>query len=172
MTERYLPSSEFLNYAVADEITFDDTVVGQANLAQLLGLVADDDRANRDWAAFLIAGLSLDSPDIRAALLVAANDTDVDTRDEAIVGLARRDHKAALELLKPLLNEEIGEVLLEAATILGDRSLVPALKTIEHWEGGDESIREQLRVAIMACEAGQGIDHTGADLVRQHRLGN
>jgi len=170
MTERYLPSSEFLNYVVADEIAFDDTVVGQANLAQLLALVSDDDRANRDWAAFLIAGLPFDSSDIRAALLIAANDTDVDTRDEAIVGLARRDPKVALELLRPLLDEEIGEVLLEAATILGDRSLVPALKAIEHWEGGDDRIREQLRVAISACEAEQGIDYAGADLVRQHRL--
>lgn len=170
MSERYLPSSEFLNYVAADEITFDDTIVGQANLAQLLGLVTDDDRANRDWAAFLIAGLPFDSPDIRAALIIAANDTDADTRDEAIVGLARRDHNTALELLRPLLEEEVGEVLLEAATILGDRSLVPALTAMEQWEGGDDNIREQLRVAIAACEAGKGIDHATSDLVRQHRL--
>ncbi len=169
MSERYLPSSEFLNYVVADEITFDDTIVGQANLAQLLGLVTDDDRVNRDWAAFLIAGLPFDSPDIRAALMIAANDADIDTRDEAIVGLARRDQNAALELLRPLLNEEVGEVLLEAATILGDRSLVPALKAMEEWEGSDY-IREQLHSAVAACEAGQGIDHAKSDLVRQHRL--
>ena len=53
----YLPSSEFLNYVLADEIAFDETPLGQANLQRLLAMVTDEDRSNRDWAAFLISGL-------------------------------------------------------------------------------------------------------------------
>ncbi|QNA86501.1 lyase [Sphingomonas sp. So64.6b] len=170
MVDRYLPSSEFLNYILAGEVAFDLTTLGQANLKCLLTLVTDEDRANRDWAAFLIAGLSLDTEEIRLALITAADDADHDTRDEAIVGLARRDRAAALERLRPLLEEEIGLVLLEAATILGDRSLISALKEIESWEGDDDAVREQLRLALAACEAGVGHDVAGHDLVYQHRL--
>ena len=133
-------------------------------------MVDDPDRSNRDWATFLIAGLPFDSPEIRETLLRAANDADVDTRDEAIVGLARRDRATAIECLKPLLKEEIGEVLLEAATILGDPSLVPALKEIEGWDGDGNSIRDQLQRALAACEAGIGEDATGDELVLLHRL--
>ncbi|MBP2277407.1 MULTISPECIES: HEAT repeat domain-containing protein [Sphingomonas] len=170
MAERYLPASEFLNYVLADEITLDASVLGRANLSTLLQMVDDPDRSNRDWATFLISGLPFDSPEIRLALLRAADDADVDTRDEAIVGLARRDRAAAIERLKPLLKEEIGEVLLEAATILGDPSLVPALKEIEGWDGDGDAVRDQLRCALAACEAGIGKDATGDELVSLHRL--
>ena len=133
-------------------------------------MVDDPDRSNRDWATFLIAGLPFDAPEIRQALVRAADDDDYDTRDEAIVGLARRDRLVAIERLRPLLTEEIGVVLLEAATILGDQTLVPALKEIESWEGGSEAVLNQLRLAIAACEAGVGEDATGDELVALHRL--
>jgi hypothetical protein len=158
MSERYLPASEFLNYVIAGEIAFEDSPLAEANLRQLLEMVDDSDRSNRDWAAFVISGLPLDTPEIRDALLKAADGGDPDTRDEAIIGLARRDRHAALIRLAPLLNEELGVMLLEAATILGDPSLVPALKEMENWEGEDNQIREQLRLAIAACERGVGED--------------
>jgi len=158
MAERYLPTSEFLNYVIAGEIPFEGSPFAEENLARLLNMVCDPDSSNRDWAAFIIAGLPYDTPEIRAALMKAAADDDLDTRDEAIIGLARRDREAALERLVPLLSEELGVVLLEAATILGDRGLVPALKEIELWDGGDDQVREQLRRAIAACETGVGED--------------
>lgn len=170
MAERYLPASEFLNCVLADEITLDASILERANLRTLLQMVDDPDRSNRDWATFLIAGLPFDSPEIREALLQAANDADIDTRDEAIVGLARRDRATAIERLKPLLTEEIGVVLLEAATILGDSSLLPALKEIEGWDGGGDGVRDQWRRALAACEAGIGEDATGDELVSLHRL--
>ena len=172
MAEQYLPSSEFLNYVLDDEIVFDDSTFGQKNLHRLLAMVDDSDRSNRDWAAFLIAGLPFDSPEIRQAIVRAADDDDADTRDEALVGLARRDRVVAIERLLPLLTEDIGIVLLEAATILGDQSLVPALKEIEGREGGSEALLNQLRRALAACEAGVGDDVTGDELVSLHRLSN
>ena len=158
MTEQYLPESEFLNHVIAGEIRFEGSPFAEANLSQLLDMVSDSDRSNRDWATFVIAGLPYDTPEIRAALIKAADDDDPDTRDEAIVGLARRDRETALARLAPLLSEELGVVLLEAATILGDPSLAPALKEIEQWEGGDDGVRAVLRRAIAACEAGKGED--------------
>jgi len=157
MAESYFPESEFLNHVIAGEIAFDDTPFGQANLTRLLGFADDPDRSNRDWAAFVISGLPLDGDAIRTALLRLATDEDPDTRDEAIVGLARRDPVAALALLRPLLTAELGTVTLEAATILGDPSLVPLLRELRLWEGG-ETVRARLEDAISACENGIGVD--------------
>ncbi|BCA58621.1 HEAT repeat domain-containing protein [Sphingomonas sp. HMP6] len=170
MDDRYLPASEFLNYVLADEVRFDDDVIGQANLQRLIKLVDDEDRSNRDWATFLISGLPLDSLRIRAALERAADDPDPDTRDEAIVGLARRDREEALQRLRPLLPDDFSKVLLEAAAILGEQSLVPALRAIEAWEGVSDSVREKLNMALAACEAGVGRDVSKSDLTSQHRL--
>lgn len=170
MTDRYLPASEFLNWILNDEVVLDESVFGHQNLERLLAMVDDPDRSNRDWATFLIAGLPYDSPEIRQALLRAADDHDPNTRDEAIVGLARRDRSAAINRLRPLLNGEIGVVILEAATILGDPSLFPLLKEIETWDGGSDAVRDQLRQALAACEAGIGEDASGEELTRLHRL--
>jgi HEAT repeat protein len=158
MSERYLPASEFLNYVIAGEIAFENSPLAEANLRELLKMVDDPDRSNRDWAAFVISALPLDTPAIRDALVKAADGDDPDTRDEAIIGLARRDRAAALARLAPLLEEELGVVLLEAAAILGDPSLVPALREIENWKGGGDEVREQLHLAITACERGVGVD--------------
>ena len=168
--DRYLPSSDFLNSVLEDEVTFSESQFGRANLARLLSLVTDADLSNRDWATFLISGLPEDSPEIRRALLTASEDVDADVRDEAIVGLARRDRETALALLRPLLSEQLGIVVLEAATILGEPSLVPALKEIETWEGGNQKFRDKLALAIAACEAGVGQDIPKDELHGQHRL--
>ena len=168
--DRYLPPSDFLNSLLNDEVVLGDSQFGRANLARLLSLVWDPDTANRDWATFLISGLPMDSPEIRQALLTASKDSDFDVRDEAIVGLARRDRNAALALLVPLLSEELRVVLLEAATILGEPSLVSALKEIETWKGGSERVRDQLALALAACEAGVGQDIPKDELIAQHRL--
>ena len=99
--EPSLPSSEFLNYVLADEIAFDGSPIGRANLNLLLSLVDAPDVSDRDWATFFIAGLNEDGPAIRRALLRAVVDDHVDVRDEALVGLARRDPAVALERLPP-----------------------------------------------------------------------
>lgn len=158
MSERYLPTSEFLNHVIAGEISFDGSPLAEENLRQLLGMVNDPDKANRDWAAFVISGLPYDTPEIRAALIKAAGDRDLDARDEAIVGLARRDREEALARLGPLLIDDISLVLVEAVTILGEPSLLPALKTVATWEGGGERFVERLQQAIAACETGVGVD--------------
>jgi len=158
MSERYLPKSKFLKRVLSGEIELEDTETAERHVQKLLNMVHDADPSNRDWAAFLIAHLTSDTPAIREALLTLADGDDPDARDEALVGLARRAPGAALARVAPLLKEELGIVILEAVTILGDQSLLPALREIEGWDGEGEKVREQLRRALIACERGVGED--------------
>lgn len=158
MPERYLPASDFLNCVAHGEVIFDESRFGRHNLNRLLALVTDADRSNRDWATFLISGLRMDTPKIRDVLLLAAQDADKDTRDEAIVGLARRDREAAKSLIKPLLAEDVSLVLLEAAAILGCKELVPALEIAKTSGAVTERLLEKWETAIAACTEGVGID--------------
>ena len=164
MRELYQPESDFLNLCLNDEIVLDGSAFGVENIRRLLKFVDDAVQSNRDWAAFLIAGLRFDSDEIRAALLRAAQDEDADTRDEAIVGLARRDRVAATAILRSLLEQEVGVVLLEAATIVGDSGLIPALYALRGRTNANDAFRGQLERAITACTAGIGIDDIGLEL--------
>lgn len=158
MSERYLPASDFLNCVAHGEVIFDETNFGRHNLNRLLAMVTDADRSNRDWATFLVSSLRMDTPKIREVLLQAAQDADGDTRDEAIVGLARRDGKAAKRLLKPLLAEDVSLVLLEAACILGCKELIPALEIAMTSGAITKKMQEPWNAAVAACTAGVGID--------------
>jgi hypothetical protein len=152
--DKYLPESPFLIAVSNGDVEFVDHPRADFNLRELLGFVRDQDRANRDWAAFLIAQLPLDTTEIRAALVHASADEDGDVRDEALVGLARRNRAAALERIVPELEESVSPALLEAAAIIADPSLLPLLSAPEGWGSGDEDRFERLRKAIAACEAG------------------
>lgn len=156
MADRYRPSSEFLNLVLINEVPIDNTVYGQQNLRRLLSMVSDEDRTNRDWAAFLISGLAMDTPAIRQALHAAAQDSDKDTRDEAIVGLARRDRGSAMKLLIPRLKNEVSLVLLEAAAILGERELVQLLSFLKRDGVITERLQKHWKIALKACKAGVG----------------
>jgi hypothetical protein len=150
MTERYQPPSFFLRDILAENVPLGDDVFGQANLRKLIALTRDEDRANRDWATMLLAGLEPDTPEIRDALLTAASDEDVYVRGEAIVGVARRDPAQALPLLQAALNEEfVCLQAFEAATIVAHPSLVEALRA---FQGGEDPIDGWARDALAACE--------------------
>lgn len=155
--EGYHPESQFLLSARYGEVDFENHPRAAHNLRELLSYVHDDAVENRDWAAFLIAQLPLDTPEIRAALLHAAEDENEDVRDEALIGLARRDRAAALARIEPLLEQGAGVCLLEAATITADKSLLPMLRALEGSESGDEETLGLLRQAVVACEAGEWI---------------
>lgn len=108
----------------------------------LLQLMEDSDADVRDWATFGLGVLGdQDSPEIRQALSRRVNDEDVDAREEALVGLAkRRDTRILPQLIHELEQPIISSRVVEAAhTILGFD------EHQEGWSGQDyaRSVRER-----------------------------
>jgi len=88
----------------------------------LLTLMDDADADVRDWSTFGLGVLGdQDSPEIREALCQRLHDEDVDTREEALVGLAKRhDTRILPQLIHELEQPSISYRVVEAAyTILG-----------------------------------------------------
>ena len=116
----------------------------------LIELSRDVDAHVRDWGRFgLGAMIDLDTPAIRQVLAERLNDVDINTRSEAIVGLAqRRDPRVIPALSKELASDEIKYEVVEAATVLADPQLYPLLVALRERSGCDE---ECLLEAIAAC---------------------
>jgi hypothetical protein len=152
MTERYEPASDFLKAVVAEEVPLSGSAFADANMRQLIAMTKDEDVSNRDWATMLLAAEEADTPEIRGALLSAANDENDVVRAEALVGIAQRDRGLALPLvLKALSGEWVSMPVFEAAALVADRALVDVLRP---WtEPSDNDWLDRLaREALAACE--------------------
>ncbi len=94
-----------------------------ASVQALLELMEDPYEMARDWATTSIGQtVSIDGPEIRAALLRRANDSDEITRAEALHGLARRhDGRVRPYLIAELRTERENDHLMQEAakTFLG-----------------------------------------------------
>ncbi len=154
MDTRYEPASDFLNAVVADEIPLSGSAFANNNFHQLLAMMKDEDRSNRDWATMLVAQQEIDSIEVRNALLDAARDGDDAVRAEAILGLAQRDHAMALPLIKGALSApSVLPAVFEAAALVADRSLVGDLR--QFVEPSDNAYADQVAAeALAACENG------------------
>jgi hypothetical protein len=119
-------------------------------VAALLDLMEDEDELVRDWATFGISRqLDADGPAVRHALACHVHDDDPETRDEAIVGLARRRDARAFDIVAERLREaSVGELVVEAASYLGDARLLPILEQLSGWWDLD---RDRLSRALAAC---------------------
>ena len=125
---------------------------GDANLALLIAFTRDADVSNRDWATMTLAMQGIDTPEVRAALVAAAEDSDCCVRGEALEGLADRDRDLALPLLRrELMRNECGYATFKAAHSIADHSLLGGLKS---WKGrgGAPWINDTIEDAIAACE--------------------
>ena len=157
MTERYKPTSAFLRAVIAEEVPLSGSSFAEANMLQLIAMTQDGDLSNRDWATMLLASEEADTPDVRRALLSAADDENDIVRAEALVGIARRDRRLALPLvLKALAGEQVSMPVFEAAELVADPLLVDVLRP---WtEPSDNEWLDQLaRNALAACENGARI---------------
>ncbi len=152
MSERYQPTSPFLQAVLAEEAPLSGDVLGEANLHRLITLTHDGDRTNRDWATFLLAQEDIDTPAVRSALVQAASDTDEFVRAEAILGLAMRDPAQALPLVQAALKAaSVALPVLEAAALCADPSLIDNLRD---WAApSDQPELDNLAAeALAACE--------------------
>jgi hypothetical protein len=106
MNDRYEPESDFLKAIIAEEVPLTGSAFANANMRQLIAMTRDSDVSNRDWATMLLASEEADTPEIRAALMVAAQDENDIVRAEALVGIAQRDRVSALPLVLAALSGE------------------------------------------------------------------
>jgi hypothetical protein len=77
---------------------------------------------------------------------------------EALIGVARRDRALALPKVAALLEGEwVSSMTLDAAAIVADRSLLPALEAIADELGIDEDdgFDRSLREALDCCASGK-----------------
>ena len=150
MTDSYEPPSDFLKDIIGDNVPLGGSEFGDLNLQRLIAMTRDEDPANRDWAASLLAMLDLDSQEIRAALLAATADEDPYVSGEALIGLARRDASAALPLVRAALrDDEVTAQVFEAAAIVADPSLLEDISRFV--DPGEEYIDQLVRDAYSAC---------------------
>jgi HEAT repeat protein len=108
-----------------------------------MGLAQDTDEHVRDWATFGLGVLGqVDSPEIREALVTRLSDTNLDVREEALVGLAKRkDRKAIPALIGELSQGDLSDRLREASeAFLGEGE--------EHPEWGAHEFAEALRAHL------------------------
>lgn len=101
----------------------------------LIELSEDEETENRDWATFGIGSqIDADTPEVRNALLKRLADTDGETREEALCGLARRKDERVIEpLIKELSSDEVGMPAIEAAIEMADPRLYSALVKLKQW---------------------------------------
>jgi HEAT repeat protein len=122
----------------------------------LIGLTRDADPDVRDWATFGIGSqLDADTPAVRDALAARLDDPSGDIAGEALLGLARRRDRRVLGRLMAWLNDEPGNLIVEAAAELAVPEALPALLRLkaDHWED-DEPSPGLLDEAIAACRHG------------------
>jgi HEAT repeat protein len=152
MLERYEPPSAFLKSVIAEQVPLADGPLAIANLARLIELTRDPDRANRDWAVLLLDLEGGNTPAVRGALFQAASDVDDVVRGEAVLGLAQRDPALALPFVQAELGSDSVTIpILEAASICADPSLIPDLMV---WaEPSDQPYADKLAAeALAACK--------------------
>jgi HEAT repeat protein len=129
-----------------------------AALAALIDLTRDPVAPIRDWATFGLAQTGDTGDDVTAALVERIDDPDLDTRAEAVMGLAtRRDGRVVEPLIAILGGEEVGSLEVRAAGLLADARLFEPLRD---WAAGrdarddDPEYWELVEAAIRRCDPG------------------
>lgn len=94
----------------------------------LIALSNDLDSHVRDWATFALGSqIETDTPKIRNALAARLDDSDDDTRGEAMIGLAKRKDQRVIPAIQKDLATCVSYMAIEAASYLGSPALLPAL---------------------------------------------
>lgn len=118
-------------------------------IATLIVLTDDASARVRDWATFALGSQTeWDSPELRAVLWARTADSDNETRGEALKGLVHRgDTRAADAIIAELDGPDPYHTAVEAAEILADPCVLPALERLRVRHPGDRDVES----AIVAC---------------------
>jgi len=152
MKDDYWPNSDFLGMVANDEVPLAGSDAAEHNLRLLIAFTRDPDVSNRDWATMLLSQQEIDTPEVRQALLAAAEDPDVDVRAEALEGLAQRDKELARPLVeRELGRDECGYGAFQAALTIAHPSLLDGLRK---WAGQFEETwwNSLVEDALTACQ--------------------
>lgn len=116
-----------------------------AAIDMLIELSTDKDTDVRDWATFSIGSMiTRNNKAIRDALWARVNDTDEDTRMEAVMGLASRKDPGIYEIIRRELSTgEIGTLLFDAIAALGGQEFLSPLKKLHKQSANDHTIHPQ-----------------------------
>ncbi len=154
MSVQHTPSSDFLAVVLNGEAPLCGNRLADANLQKVIELATDKDRSNRDWASFILGNFDCESPEIRAALLRAAEDRDARVRAEAIRGLARKYPDIALPLIeRALAHPPVMANIFEAAALIAHNSLIaPLIRFAE--KSLNDGLDELIADALNACQSG------------------
>lgn len=122
----------------------------------LISFSRDDDTYCRDWATFGLGSMTtMDSPVIRDTLAARLMDSDQSTREEAIVGLARRVDQRAIEaILEALGASSAGPLVFEACAMMPNARFIPDLQAFAARNPDDKDIE----LALDACCAGKAVE--------------
>lgn len=124
----------------------------------LMQLSRDPEPGIRDWASMgLGSQLDVGTPAVREALFERLDDEEGDTAGEALLGLARRHDPRAIAHLLRFLDDDPGNLIVEAAAALGAPEALPALQRLKEagWDA-DDPRGSVLDDALAACRRDQG----------------
>ena len=127
-------------------------VENENSINTLIQLSKDKDSDIRDWATFGIGSQTeFDNLEIRQALWERVNDTDKNTRDEAIAGLAKRKDHRIKEILKHELNnaDNFSSLTLEAIEDLGDTDFIELIEQKIQKNRTEQTINEDWLISIL-----------------------
>ncbi len=116
----------------------------RVSISALVELSTDRDNHVRDWATFgLGSQIDVNNKAIREALWNRVSDSDLNTKSEGIVGLAKRHDKRIRPVLLEQLNDEAPRsMIFEAAAEFGDRIFLPHLRAIRKKAAAEKGIDE------------------------------
>lgn len=141
-------------------------------VATAIALSTDAVPRVRDWACFALGQQwrEVDAPSLREALVARLDDPDVETRDEALVGLAYRQDVRALPYVRAgLVGDDVCRLVMVAAGALGDPELHELV--LRHRTGWARP--EDDRTADAACRLtdplgpGEDVLQGAADMLRR-----
>jgi hypothetical protein len=114
-------------------------------ISTLIKLSKDKDADIRDWATFGIGSqIKTDNIEIRETLWERVTDTDKNTRDEAIAGLAIRKDQRVKEILKKELEtaNDLSSLMLEAIENFDDKEFINLIELKIHKNKTEHLINE------------------------------